>query len=82
MQWLLIRLRKEKELTQKQMARKMNLNITTYVNKENGKSPFKSDEMFFLRDFFGKPIEEIFLPTNCINNAITEKSDDNAAINR
>lgn len=78
MQWNLIRFRKESDLTQKQIADMMGINLTTYIKKENGESQFKANEMFFLRNLFGKRIEEIFLPTNCINNAISDRSENNA----
>lgn len=70
MQWHLIRLRKENGLTQYDVADMLNLNISTYQNKETGKSSFRDYEMFILKDYFGKPLEEIFLPSNCTDNAI------------
>lgn len=70
MQWLLIRLRKERKLTQKDMAALLGLNVSTYINKETGDSQFKADEIFFLMEYFGKEIDEIFLPRKCINNAV------------
>lgn len=72
MQWNLIRLRKEKGLTQKEVADQLGINVTTYINKEIGESQFKANEMFVLRELFGKRIEEIFLPVNCIINAEVE----------
>lgn len=69
MQWNLIRLRKENEFTQKQIADLLDINLTTYINKESGAYQFKANEMFILRDLFKKKIEEIFLPTKCINDA-------------
>lgn len=73
MQWNLIRLRKEAGLTQKDLAKMIGVNITTYVNKEAGEYQFKSNEMFILRDYFQKPIEDIFLPPNCIDSAVNCK---------
>jgi len=70
MQWNLIRLRKENNLTQDDLAKILSLNITTYQNKETGKSSFRDYEMFLLKSYFDKPIEEIFLPTKCTDNAI------------
>lgn len=75
MQWNLIRLRKERNLTQEQVAEAIGINISTYQNKENGRSSFKDHEMFFLSRYFGKPIEEIFLESNCTNNAIENKNE-------
>jgi DNA-binding XRE family transcriptional regulator len=73
MQWNLIRLRKENILTQKQVADRLKINLNTYIRKENGESQFKANEMFILSKLFGKRIEEIFLPTDCINNAIIKE---------
>lgn len=70
MQWNLIRLRKEAGLTQKDMAKIIGVNVSTYINKEIGDYQFKSDEMFTLRDYFKKPIDDIFLRTNCNGVAI------------
>ena len=73
MQWNLIRLRKEAGITGKGMAELLDINETTYVNKENGHYQFKSNEMFIIRDIFKKPIEEIFLPQDCNVVAIPKK---------
>lgn len=70
MQWNLIRLRKEQGLNQEDIAKILDINISTYRNKETGKSSFRDYEMFLISNYFDKPIEEIFLPINCINNAI------------
>lgn len=70
MQWNLIRLRKENNLTQNDVAKILNLNISTYQNKETGRSSFRDYEMFLLSKYFNKSLEEIFLPTNCTDNAI------------
>ena len=70
MQWNLIRLRKEAGLTQQDVADKLGISVTTYNNKENGNHQFRANEMIFLRNLFGRNIEEIFLPSNCNDNAI------------
>lgn len=72
MQWVLIRLRKEAGLTQEQLAKLIGANITTYLNKETGKSQFKANEMFIISKFFKKPIEDIFLYNNSISNGIKD----------
>ena len=72
MQWNLIRLRKEAGLTQKQMAEMLDINVSTYNKKETGQSNFLSSEMFIISNQFQKSIEEIFLPSNRIQNAISE----------
>ena len=58
----LIELRKNKGLTQADIAKKLNLSETAYRQKELGKREFTQDEMFYLSSFFGKQIVEIFLP--------------------
>ena len=64
MQWNLIRLRKENDYSQDDMAKMLEVSEATYRNKELGKTQFKMDEMFILSNHFGKEIEDIFLPSN------------------
>ncbi|MEG0380435.1 MAG: helix-turn-helix transcriptional regulator [Kurthia sp.] len=64
MQWHLMRLRKERKLSQVKMAEFLKVDVTTYHNKETSKTKFNLDEMFLLSNYFGLPIEDIFLPTN------------------
>lgn len=63
MQEKLIRLRKVYDVTQKELADYLKINIRTYKNKEKGKTQFTSDQMFQLALYFKKPIEDIFLPS-------------------
>lgn len=70
MQWNLIRARKEQGLSQADLAKLLNISVSAYQNKETGKSSFRDYEMFIISQYFGKTIEEIFLPSNCINNAV------------
>ena len=79
-QWKLIQLRKEAGLTQQQMADLLKMNLSTYQNKENGRSSFKDYEAFMIMRLFNKKFEDIFLPTNCIDNAIPGEEDKCAAI--
>ena len=69
MQWNLIILRKEHELSQREMAEVIGINVDTYGHKERGQLQFTMDEMFLISDFFNKPIHKIFLPRKSINNA-------------
>lgn len=62
MQWNLIRLRKESNLSQRQMAELLNISENSYGMKERGNKQFTSDEMFSLSKYFGKPLDQIFLP--------------------
>ena len=57
----LIGLRKENKISQKKLAKELNINVASYINKELGKSEFKSSEMYKISDYFGKPMEDIFL---------------------
>lgn len=60
MQIYLYQLRKEKGITQKEMAQKIGISETTYRQKEKGQRAFKSDEMFIIADILEKDIGEIF----------------------
>lgn len=72
MQWNLIKLRKDANLTQKEIADMIGISDSAYSRKESGESSFKDFEMFKIREIFKKPIDDIFLPTNCIDNAKNE----------
>lgn len=72
MQWIIIKLRKELNLTQEDMAGILGISTGAYSRKETGKCAFKDIEMFKLRNLFKKPIDEIFLPVYCIENAKQE----------
>ena len=60
MQIYLYQLRKEKGLTQKEMAQKLGISETAYRQKEKGQRAFKSNEMFIIADILEKDIGEIF----------------------
>lgn len=74
MQWNLIILRKELKLNQTEMAKKLGMNKDTYGRKERGEYQFTLNEMFSISNILDKPIDEIFLPRDCINNAVEEES--------
>lgn len=57
-------LRRYYNYTQQQMADFIDVDLRTYINKENGTTQFKLSEMFIISRKFKKPIEEIFLPPN------------------
>ena len=69
-QWTLKQLRDEAGLTQKEIAEKLGMTHFSYVRKENGQTPFQDYEMFKIRQFFDKPIEEIFLFSDCNDIAV------------
>ena len=62
MQWNLLRIRKEKNLTQRDVASIIGIHVDSYGSKEMGKREFTADEMFTLGDYFKLPIDQIFLP--------------------
>lgn len=62
MQWELIRIRKQNEETQEDLANLINLSVSGYAKKENGINQFKGDEMFVIAKHYNKTIEDIFLP--------------------
>ncbi|CDX02171.1 Cro/C1-type HTH domain profile [Desulfitobacterium hafniense] len=64
MQEKLAALRRFHNLTQKDMADLIGVDLRTYINKESGQSQFKANEMFIISQKFQKPIDQIFLPTN------------------
>lgn len=71
-QWNLIRLRSERGLKQKDMAKLLDITFETYGMKERGQHQFQMDEMFIISRFFHVPIEDIFLPRNFGNTEINE----------
>lgn len=70
MQILLIKIRKANLETQSDMAKLINVDLRTYQNKEMRISQFKQNEMFIIAKHFNKPIDEIFLPTNFVNQEV------------
>lgn len=64
MQWNLIRYRKTKGKTQKEMAELLNISLKTYSNKENGLTQFDMDEMFMLARYFNVKVDELFTPSS------------------
>lgn len=71
MQKKLIKLRKNANITQEQMAEMIGISKSAYWRKETGRKDFNETEMFDLRNIFRLPMEQIFLPKKCIDNAET-----------
>lgn len=71
MQEKLAALRRYHNLTQKDMADLIGVDVRTYINKETGVTQFKANEMFIIAKKFQKPIDEIFLPTNFIKHEVS-----------
>ena len=63
MQSKLIILRKRRNVTQEELAEYLHISKKTYNSKEKGISKFTCDEMFALGVFFGRKLEDIFLPS-------------------
>ncbi|HFU3983531.1 TPA: helix-turn-helix transcriptional regulator [Streptococcus suis] len=61
MQSKLYALRRERNITQEQMATLLGVSTSTYRNKEMDRQEFKSSEMFAIGRFLGLEISEIFL---------------------
>ena len=61
-QWKLEELRELNGDTQEQMANLLNINTTSFRNKEKGDTEFKATEMFIIAKYYVKTLEEIFLP--------------------
>jgi len=55
------------------MADKLGVDVRTYINKEQGVTQFKANEMFLIADILGKEISEIFLPTNSMKHEEEKK---------
>ncbi|SFL54796.1 helix-turn-helix transcriptional regulator [Lactococcus garvieae] len=58
----LIALRKEKKISQKEMAEVIGVTAETYRSRELGKTDWRGPEMFAISRKFHKTIEDIFLP--------------------
>ncbi|WP_449461339.1 helix-turn-helix transcriptional regulator [Streptococcus suis] len=61
MQSKLYALRRERSITQEQMAKHLGISTSTYRNKEMDRQEFKSSEMFAISKFFEMEISKIFL---------------------
>lgn len=56
----LIALRKERGISQKEIADKIGVNEQTYRRKELGENFFNAPEMFIISTIFKEPVEKIF----------------------
>ena len=70
MQDKLISIRRGKMLTQKDMAKVINVDLRTYQAKERGETQFKLNEMFAISEYFKMTIEDIFLNNNFMKHEI------------
>ena len=72
MQEKLILLKEQKNLTNKEMAEMLGITPIQYRKKEKGEVQFKLNEMVKLSEYFGKTMDEIFLPSKHQNGALNE----------
>lgn len=72
MQEKLILLKEEKNLTNKEMAILLGISAIQYRKKERGDVQFKLNEMLKISEFFGKTLDDIFLPSKHQNGALLE----------
>lgn len=72
MQDKLILLKEEKNLTNKEMAELLGISAIQYRKKERGDVQFKLNEMLKISEFFGKTLDDIFLPSKHQNGALVE----------
>jgi len=62
MQEKLLLIRKNRNISQKELADLIGISTNQYSAKENGKYNFNCDEMFKISNFLNMNIEDIFLP--------------------
>ncbi len=70
MQWGLITLRKMAGISQKDIAKYLNISEDGYGKKERGQYQFTQNEMFAIAELFDKGLDDIFLPRNFGNTEI------------
>nr|DAG95434.1 MAG TPA: helix-turn-helix domain protein [Crassvirales sp.] len=69
MQEKLILLKEQNKMTNKKMAEILGITPNQYRKKEKGEVQFKLNEMVNLSEYFGKTMDEIFLPSKHQNGA-------------
>jgi len=72
MQEKLIIIRKNKGITQQELANLIGISVNQYSLKEKGKYTFDCDEMFKIAKYLDMNIDDIFLPTTHQNGVIDE----------
>lgn len=74
MQEKLMAIRRMHNVTQKEMAALIGVDLRTYINKEQGVTQFKGNEMFSIARHFNRNIGDIFLPTDFIKHEVKKKA--------
>lgn len=73
MQVKLIGIRKLNNETQSLLAKLIGRDLRTYQNKEAGKTQFTANEMFTIAEHYKKAIDDIFLPSNFMNQEVDKQ---------
>lgn len=73
MQEKLILLKEQNNLTNLEMAELLNISAIQYRKKEKGEVQFKLNEMLKISEYFGKTLDDIFLPSKHQNGANESK---------
>ena len=74
MQSKLYEIRKQKKMTQSEIANHLEISRVSYGKKERGEVPFTINEMFELSTLFNLSLDEIFLP-RCNQNGYEQKKE-------
>lgn len=75
MQEKLLLIRKNKNITQQELANCIGISVNQYSLKEKGKYNFNCDEMFKIAEYLKMNIDDIFLPLEH-QNGVNEKKED------
>lgn len=73
MQEKLLLIRKNKNITQQELAECIGISVNQYSLKEKGKYNFNCDEMFKIANYLKMNIEDIFLPITHQNGVKSRK---------
>lgn len=73
MQEKLLLIRKNKNITQQELANCIGISVNQYSLKEKGKYNFNCDEMFKISEYLKMNIEDIFLPLEHQNGVKKDK---------
>ncbi len=73
MQEKLLLIRKNKNITQQELAECIGISVNQYSLKEKGKYNFNCDEMFKIANYLKMNIEDIFLPLTHQNGVKSRK---------
>lgn len=75
MQEKLLLIRKNKNITQQELANCIGISVNQYSLKEKGKYNFNCNEMFKIAEYLKMNIDDIFLPLEH-QNGVNEKKED------